>query len=43
MARDTLLLLFSLGVAVAVFRSAYEQVGNTVAIWSDTGVDKLRG
>jgi POT family proton-dependent oligopeptide transporter len=43
MARDTLLLLFSLGVAVAVFRSAYEQVGNTVAIWFDTGVDKLAG
>ena len=43
MARDTLLLLFSLGVAVAVFRSAYEQVGNTVALWFDTGVDKLAG
>ena len=43
LARDTLLLLFSLGVAVAVFRSAYEQVGNTVALWFDTGVDKLAG
>ena len=43
MARDTLLLLFGLGVAVAVFRSAYEQVGNTVALWADTGVDKLAG
>ncbi|HYJ41280.1 MAG TPA: peptide MFS transporter [Steroidobacteraceae bacterium] len=41
MARDTLLLLFSLGVAVAVFRSAYEQVGNTVALWFDTGVYRL--
>jgi proton-dependent oligopeptide transporter, POT family len=43
MARDTLLLLFGLGVTVAVFRSAYEQVGNTVALWADTGVDKLAG
>ena len=43
MARDTLLLLFGLGVAVAVFRSAYEQVGNTVALWADTGVDKMAG
>ena len=43
MARDTLLLLFSLGVAVTVFRSAYEQIGNTVALWADTGVDKLAG
>ncbi len=43
MARDTLLLLFGLGVAVAVFRSAYEQVGNTVALWADSGVDKMAG
>ena len=43
MARDTLLLLFGLGVAVAVFRSAYEQVGNTVALWADIGVDKMAG
>jgi proton-dependent oligopeptide transporter, POT family len=43
MARDTLLLLFGLGVAVTVFRSAYEQIGNTVALWADTGVDKMAG
>ena len=43
MSRDTLLLLFGLGAAVAVFRSAYEQVGNTVALWADTGVDKMAG
>ena len=43
MARDTLLLLFGVGAAVAVFRSAYEQVGNTVALWSDAGVDKMVG
>ena len=43
MARVTLLLLFGVGAAVAVFRSAYEQVGNTVALWSDAGVDKMVG
>jgi POT family proton-dependent oligopeptide transporter len=43
MARDTLLMLFGLGAAVAVFRSAYEQVGNTVALWADVGVDKMAG
>jgi POT family proton-dependent oligopeptide transporter len=43
MARDTVLLLFGLGVAVTVFRSAYEQIGNTVALWADTGVDKVAG
>ncbi len=43
MARDTWLLLFGLGAAVAIFRSAYEQVGNTVALWADTGVDKMLG
>jgi POT family proton-dependent oligopeptide transporter len=43
MGRDTLLLLFGLGVAVTVFRSAYEQIGNTVALWADTGVDKTAG
>jgi hypothetical protein len=43
MARDTLLLLLGLGVAVAIFRSAYEQVGNTVALWADVGVDKKAG
>ena len=43
MARNTLLLLFGVGVAVTVFRSAYEQIGNTVALWADTGVDKSAG
>jgi len=43
MARDTFLLLFGLGVAVTVFRSAYEQIGNTVALWADVGVDKQAG
>jgi proton-dependent oligopeptide transporter, POT family len=43
LARDTLILLFGLGVAVTVFRGAYEQIGNTVALWADTGVDKTAG
>jgi POT family proton-dependent oligopeptide transporter len=36
-------LLFGLGVAVTIFRSAYEQLGNTVALWADTGVHKIAG
>jgi proton-dependent oligopeptide transporter, POT family len=43
MARDTLLLLFGVGIAVTVFRGAYEQIGNTIALWADVGVDKLAG
>ena len=32
-----------IGVAVTVFRAAYEQVGNTVALWAQTGVDRHVG
>ena len=38
--RRTLLLLVAVALSVTVFRSAYEQVGNTVALWTDTGVDR---
>jgi POT family proton-dependent oligopeptide transporter len=38
--RNTFLLLFAVGIAVTVFRSAYEQVGNTVALWADVGIDR---
>src|SRR3984957_7919849 len=38
--RSTLVLLFAVGLAVTVFRGAYEQVGNTVALWADSGVDR---
>jgi POT family proton-dependent oligopeptide transporter len=31
--RQTYLLLLAVGLAVTVFRGAYEQVGNTVALW----------
>jgi POT family proton-dependent oligopeptide transporter len=38
--RSTLVLLFAIGLAVTVFRGAYEQVGNTVALWADVGVNR---
>ncbi len=41
--RNTLMLLFTVAAAVTVFRGAYEQLGNTVALWADTGVDKHVG
>ncbi|NUQ18389.1 MAG: peptide MFS transporter, partial [Sphingomonas sp.] len=40
--RDTFLLLLAVGLAVTVFRGAYEQVGNTVAIWIE-GVNRHVG
>jgi proton-dependent oligopeptide transporter, POT family len=41
-ARDTFLLLLAVGLAVTVFRGAYEQVGNTVALWIE-GADRHLG
>ncbi len=41
-ARDTFLLLLAVGLAVTVFRGAYEQVGNTVALWIE-GADRHIG
>jgi len=41
--RDVYLLLLAIGLAVTVFRGAYEQLGNTVALWADTGVDRALG
>lgn len=38
--RDVILLMFAIGLAVTVFRGAYEQVGNTVALWAGSGVDR---
>lgn len=38
--RDRLLLLFGIMATVVVFRGAYEQVGNTIALWTDTGTDR---
>ncbi len=34
-------MLVSVWFAVVLFRSAYEQTGNTLAIWADTSVDRL--
>jgi len=41
--RSTFMLLFVVGLAVTVFRGAYEQVGNTVALWADVGIDRAAG
>jgi proton-dependent oligopeptide transporter, POT family len=38
--RSTFILLFAVGVSVTVFRGAYEQVGNTVALWADVGINR---
>lgn len=35
--------LLGVGLAVTLFRSAYEQVGNTVALWADSGIDRSTG
>ena len=41
--RQTILLLLGIGLSVTVFRAAYEQIGNTVALWADSGVDRAVG
>jgi POT family proton-dependent oligopeptide transporter len=41
--RSTVMLLVAVALSVAVFRGAYEQVGNTLPLWADTGVDKQAG
>jgi len=38
--RGQLLLLFGIMAVVIVFRGAYEQNGNTIALWTDSGVDR---
>jgi proton-dependent oligopeptide transporter, POT family len=38
--RTTLFVLIAIGVAVTIFRGAYEQVGNTVALFADAGIDR---
>jgi POT family proton-dependent oligopeptide transporter len=37
------LLLLGVGISATIFRGAYEQVGNTVALWTDVGVDRALG
>ncbi len=41
--RSTFLVLLAIGIAVTVFRGAYEQVGNTVALWADVGINRSAG
>ena len=38
--RETALLLIGVVVAVTIFRGAYEQLGNTVALFADAGIDR---
>jgi POT family proton-dependent oligopeptide transporter len=41
--RDTFLLLLGIGLAVTVFRGAYEQIGNSVALWMRDDVNRVIG
>lgn len=41
--RQTLLLLMGVAAIVVVFRGAYEQVGNTIALWAEVDVDRHVG
>jgi POT family proton-dependent oligopeptide transporter len=41
--RATFLLMFAVIISVTVFRGAYDQVGNTVALWTDVGVERAVG
>lgn len=43
MALPTVLVLAAVALSVTVFRGAYEQAGNTVALWADAGVDRALG
>lgn len=41
--RQMVAALAAVAIAVTIFRGAYEQVGNTIALWSDTGVNRSFG
>src|SRR3546814_2580733 len=34
-------LLLGVGIAATIFRGAYKQIGNTLPLWIDTGVDRV--
>ena len=38
--RGNILMLIAVALAVMLFRSAYEQTGNTLAVWADATVDR---
>ena len=37
------LLLGGVAIATTIFRGAYEQIGNTIPLWTDVGVDRAAG
>ena len=41
--RRTVEVLLAVGLCVVLFRGAYEQTGNTIALWADSGVDRSVG
>lgn len=41
--RRTVLVLAAIALTVMLFRGAYEQVGNTIALWADSGIDRRVG
>ena len=41
--RATIFVLVAVALAATVFRGAYEQIGNTVALWAESGVDRRVG
>jgi len=41
--RKRILALLAVGLCVMVFRGAYEQSGNTIALWADVGLDRAAG
>ncbi|MCC8362918.1 peptide MFS transporter [Lysobacter sp. A6] len=41
--RQRILALVAIGLCVMVFRGAYEQSGNTIALWADVGLDRNAG
>ncbi len=43
MGLPTVLVLAAVALSVTVFRGAYEQIGNTVALWADASVDRTLG
>jgi len=43
MGLPTVMVLAAVALSVTVFRGAYEQAGNTVALWADAGVDRTLG
>lgn len=41
--RQRLLVLLAIGLCVVLFRAAYEQTGNTIALWTDSRLDRQVG